>query len=1142
MRFGCVNVRGWGVGKLEDMSTEMYEWGMDVVALTETHLRERVNECSEQYQMIGKGRSKWLKQGGGIGVMIRKEIGLEVDEMDIGNSEMSEDILALKIKHKSCGIKESLVVVVCYMTTAGEDAARDNERKYAIVKKVVRENRNEKVMIMGDMNGHIGILGEEVNENGQKLIDFTEEMHLENLNVTIGVGRETWSARGQKSAIDYMLVNERARKQVTSMWVDEERQIDISSDHNMLVMNYSRSTLQKNTVTKRPDRKRKWRLRDAKWDDFQVELTNAVWQGVQGVDETNEAIAATLRKVGARTIGYVKPRRQTGPVNGWFDMKIKIGMLERKRRNREQKKVKRLVERGEATVDEATVAWKEYEQQKFIVKGMMSEARAKDEKRIVEDLQNKGEEGGRDWFRFLRGDACNRETEIDEVEVQGVNVKDTNEMKNAIVEFWEDIGGMNEGVNGIYEMPQMYIERKDMGEMNEEMSHDEIESFLKKLKNGKAAGPDGIPYEMFKNGGRCMIEKLHDIFRKIWNEERVPKKWNECKVILLHKGGHKSKKELKNYRPIALADTVGKIFCGILNERVKEMVERHGVMGEEQNGFRRDRRGEDNMFVVIEMIERMKKDGKKGYMAFLDIEKAYDRVNRNILCDVLSKIGMSEKLVNIIRSMYDNTRAVYKIGELETGWVRSKRGVRQGCILSPILFGLYTEELAVRIKRTGLGIRVGNERLSCLLYADDIVIMSESKDELQSMLDAVSGYGRDFQVRFSGEKSQVIVVNGEERDVESKWRLGEVEIGCTTEYKYLGCWMTENGCDKAKSERMFRAQQWWGRLGSVARFRANRYECLRGLWKSVAVPGIMYGMDVMRWTESELSKLDVTQNKVGRMALGANRWVGVEAIRGEMGWSLFGERVMKAVLAYKVRLDRMSYARWAKKVHLWNSRKSKWEKDCKRRARKCGYQCIRPQDVEAHGDVWRMVNERGEGPDWSVKKWKKKIDTRVKQIGLEKWRTGMSGKSTLKWYEKKVKPMNERWYDGSRGGQLLFKARTQSLEVNARTYRWAENGTRVCMQCEAEVDETVEHMVLECLRYAEERAEMMDVVNEAIEPDVWNELREGEDHGMSFLLGLGNGKKRDVTMATKGFLEKAWNKRVRNGGLAIQPAIPAEVP
>ena len=90
---------------------------------------------------------------------------------------------------------------------------------------------------------------------------------------------------------------------------------------------------------------------------------------------------------------------------------------------------------------------------------------------------------------------------------------------------------------------------------------------------------------------------------------------------LLHKGGHKRRNELKNYRPISLVNTVGKVFSGVLNERLCKWIERVGVLGEEQNGFRVDRRAEDNMFVVNELMER-KKDGKKLYLGFIDIEKA----------------------------------------------------------------------------------------------------------------------------------------------------------------------------------------------------------------------------------------------------------------------------------------------------------------------------------------------------------------------------------------------------------------------------------------------------------------------------------------------------------------------------------------
>ena len=136
--------------------------------------------------------------------------------------------------------------------------------------------------------------------------------------------------------------------------------------------------------------------------------------------------------------------------------------------------------------------------------------------------------------------------------------------------------------------------------------------------------------------------------------------------------------------------------------------------------------------------------------------------------------------------------------------------------------------------------------LGCLLYADHIVIMSECGEESQRMLDAVSGHGRDLNVKFNSDKSQVLVINGGEDDAERKCKRNGKDISCTNEYRYLGCALSMSGCEKAKNEKMLGAQQWYERLASVARFKANRYECLMSIWESMAVPSIIYGMNIMK--------------------------------------------------------------------------------------------------------------------------------------------------------------------------------------------------------------------------------------------------------------------------------------------------------
>jgi len=128
----------------------------------------------------------------------------------------------------------------------------------------------------------------------------------------------------------------------------------------------------------------------------------------------------------------------------------------------------------------------------------------------------------------------------------------------------------------------------------------------------------------------------------------------------------------------------------------------------------------------------------------------------------------------------------------------------------------------------------------------------------------------------------------------------------------------ERGCEGTKDERIARANQWWGRLSSVARYRANKYEVVRGVWKGMSMPSLMYGLETVPWTVKDIDKLEVVQRKVGRLILGANKYVAVEAIRGDMGWSTFRERIEKGVLRFRLCLEGMQEYRWAWKVYEWS--------------------------------------------------------------------------------------------------------------------------------------------------------------------------------------------------------------------------------
>ena len=103
----------------------------------------------------------------------------------------------------------------------------------------------------------------------------------------------------------------------------------------------------------------------------------------------------------------------------------------------------------------------------------------------------------------------------------------------------------------------------------------------------------------------------------------------------------------------------------------------------------------------------------------------------------------------------------------------------------------------------------------------------------------------------------------------------------------------------------------------------------------------------------------------------------------------------------------------------------------------------RPFEDRQNVVEWRMTDRNREGAEWDERKWKREIDRAVKADGLSEWKNRMDRKGTLRWYREKEAPKHEVWYDGSLGGDLLFRVRAQYVEVNDRTYRWSEDRRKV---------------------------------------------------------------------------------------------------
>lgn len=200
------------------------------------------------------------------------------------------------------------------------------------------------------------------------------------------------------------------------------------------------------------------------------------------------------------------------------------------------------------------------------------------------------------------------------------------------------------------------------------------------------------------------------------------------------------------------------------------------------------------MFALTELINTRRRAGQTTYACFIDIQKAYDTVWHEGLKAKLRRYGIHGSMYAALCGLYADCESAIQLGE-RLGLTDSfpiETGVRQGCVLSPMLYSLFLNDLARRLKKMGdergIGVPVDNSgRLTLLLYADDIVLLSDSADGLQLLMQEVHEYSRQW--RFSVNHAKCGLMCFKPSGLPKPMRplpLGPSVVQWVTQYKYLG--------------------------------------------------------------------------------------------------------------------------------------------------------------------------------------------------------------------------------------------------------------------------------------------------------------------------------------------------------------------
>ena len=187
---------------------------------------------------------------------------------------------------------------------------------------------------------------------------------------------------------------------------------------------------------------------------------------------------------------------------------------------------------------------------------------------------------------------------------------------------------------------------------------------------------------------RTILQEFHRLTTLIWREGKVPQQWKDAVVTVPHKKGDKT--ECGNYRGISLVSHAGKVLFKVAARRLSACCESKGLLPEEQCGFRPNRSTTDMMSVVRRLQEIGRKAGVSFFTCFIDLQKAYDTVDRTLLWQVLTRIGVPPQMLVAIQQFHDGMSACVRPNNgVCSDWFKVEQGPRQGCVLSPLLFNIF---------------------------------------------------------------------------------------------------------------------------------------------------------------------------------------------------------------------------------------------------------------------------------------------------------------------------------------------------------------------------------------------------------------------------------------------------------------------
>ncbi|KAL5256064.1 hypothetical protein ACHWQZ_G011320 [Mnemiopsis leidyi] len=458
-------------------------------------------------------------------------------------------------------------------------------------------------------------------------------------------------------------------------------------------------------------------------------------------------------------------------------------------------------------------------------------------KNLYEDI-----EAGKDvnWRRFKK---------IKDMKASGSKL-DVFDMVN-FSKFFKDLYGKPTiGQQKIAKLQEEISKETHQRRLNEtldtDITEEELESCIRTLKCGKAVSEDLISNEFLKSSGQTMRKAILNIFNQCLEFGAYP--WGTSVVTPLHKKG--SIYDPNNYRAIAVASNLGKLFASILLQRLIKFRAETNPDTPNQLGFCKEAQTADHILTLSTCIEKyITTYNTRLFSCFVDYAKAFDTVCREALLYKLWKMDIKGRFFDCMEYMYTHSKAKIKLLNKLSDKIEVLCGTEQGHPMSPELFKCFVHQLSEDLNSLkDIEVPVLNTvKVTHLLWADDLILLALNRESLQKMLDVLHRYCLEWGLTVNISKTAVMVFNRSGRLLKESKNLfyGERQLISVREYTYLGITFTLSGSLKSAQARLRqKGLRSYFSLKSMLDLRYLRKSMVFKLFDALIAPVLSYGSQI----------------------------------------------------------------------------------------------------------------------------------------------------------------------------------------------------------------------------------------------------------------------------------------------------------